>query len=64
MTESQPLKKSKKDVPGAGQKSPPSKQKEGRAPSRNVPQRDPPAPNDPVDESSWESFPASDPPAH
>lgn len=30
---------------------------------RQLPERDPQAPRDRVDESSWESFPASDPPA-
>jgi len=29
-----------------------------------VPPADPQPPSDPVDESSWESFPASDAPAH
>lgn len=35
----------------------------GYTDGKSLPQKDPAAPRDPVDESSWESFPASDPPA-
>ncbi len=52
-------------------KSPPSSagDSKGRKPSGNTANKrsdraDPPAPLDPQDEASWESFPASDAPAH
>ena len=36
----------------------------GKSPTARADRAAPPPPTDPVDESSWESFPASDPPAH